>query len=121
MNKQCGRRYTLGSLLKNTPKRNKRGKGCKINSTNALAIKIVYFNLLLAKLVDGIFQQGLENQFGVLDILREVTFRLVTWDSQESISSFQSLHVYESALARTVGGKNVSAGSHPILISWHVE
>lgn len=79
----------LGEPIKNIPKRN-RGKGCKINSTNALAIKIMYLNLLLAKLVDSIFQQGLENQFGVLDILREVTFRLVTWDSQESSSSFQS-------------------------------
>lgn len=90
MSKQGGRRYSLGSMLRKIPQRNKRKKSRRINSTNAITIKIMDLNFLLAELVDSIFQQGLENQFGALDILREVTFHLVTWHPQESSSSFQS-------------------------------
>lgn len=89
-NEQSGRRYSLGSLLRKIPQRNKRVKGFKINSTATIAVKLTDLHLFLAELVDNIFQQGLENQFCVLDILREVTFSLVTWGSQESSSSFQS-------------------------------
>lgn len=62
-------------------------------------------NLLLPKLVDSTFQQGLENLFGVLDILREVTFRLVMYISKSPVPYSNPLHIYESALAGTVGGK----------------
>lgn len=62
-------------------------------------------NLLLAKLVDSIFQQGLENLFSVLDILRKVTFRLVMYIPKSPVPCSNPLHVYESALAGTVRGK----------------
>lgn len=108
----------LGDPVFKIPKRTKRGKGYEINSTNTIAIKIVDLNLLLAKLVDSIFQQDLENQFALLDILREVTFRLVTWDSQESNSSFKSTPCLCKCISwNSRKKKKVSAGSHPTLIS----
>lgn len=121
MNKQSGRRYSLGSLLRKIPQRNKRVKGFKINSTATIAVKLTDLHLFLAELVDNIFQQGLENQFCVLDILREVTFSRVTWGSQESSSSFQSTPCLWNCISWNIKKKNLSAGSHPILISWHVE
>ena len=62
-------------------------------------------NLLPAELVDGIFQQGLENQFGVLDILREVTFSLSRGIPKSPVPHSSPLHVYERSLAGTVGSK----------------
>ena len=101
MNKQGSRRYSLGRLLRKIPQRNKTKKGRKINSTNAIAIKMTDLNLLLAELVDSIFQQGLENQFGVLDNLREVTFILSRGSTNSPVPHSNPLHVYESSLAGT--------------------
>ena len=101
MNKQGSRRYSLGRLLRKIPQRNKTQKACKINSTNAIAIKMTDLNLLLAELVDSIFQQGLENQFGVLDNLREVTFILSRGSTNSPVPHSNPLHVYESSLAGT--------------------
>lgn len=105
MNKQGSRRYSLGRLLRKIPQRNKTKKGCKINSTNAIAIKMTDNNLLPAELVDSIFQQGLENQFGVLDNLREGTFILSRGSPKSPVPHSNPLHVYESSLAGTIREK----------------
>ena len=94
MNKQGSRRYSLGRLLRKIPQRNKAKKGCKINSTNAIAIKMTDINLLPAELVDSMFQQGLENQFGVLDNLREVTFILSRGSPKSPVPHSNPLHVH---------------------------